>query len=287
MQSPINFGSVEAEGDLKKLVPKWGSGQLIPGAVLSNDGHAVKMSIASNNPDLPLEDPNKDDAMYYLKQFHFHSPSEHTVGGGRTDMEMHMVHENKAGNAWLAVSILYTESQSGANDFLNQFWHLMPSLSWNGGILPSNRTTTWTINVTAALPAVRDYFTYKGSFTTPPCTEAVKWYVFAQPVPISTTQLAALRGTMGGASWSPATSQFVVQGNYRPTQPVNGRDVSRFVDVDQEKYAYATVIGVCYVIASMGVGIGITAYISAWFAKRRAKEVAMRLDGGYSQMTSK
>ena len=32
-----------------------------------------------------------------MAQFHFHSPSEHTVAGKHTDMEAHLVHRDAAG----------------------------------------------------------------------------------------------------------------------------------------------------------------------------------------------
>ncbi|MDZ7648146.1 MAG: carbonic anhydrase family protein [Cytophagales bacterium] len=31
---------------------------------------------------------------YNLKQFHFHTPSEHTIDGKNLPMEMHMVHQS-------------------------------------------------------------------------------------------------------------------------------------------------------------------------------------------------
>ena len=37
-----------------------------------------------------------DDA-YRLLQFHFHAPSEHTLGGESSDAEVHLVHESDDG----------------------------------------------------------------------------------------------------------------------------------------------------------------------------------------------
>ena len=34
---------------------------------------------------------------YHLLQFHFHAPSEHTVAGDLSDMEMHLVHQSEDG----------------------------------------------------------------------------------------------------------------------------------------------------------------------------------------------
>ena len=35
---------------------------------------------------------------YTMTQFHVHAPSEHFIGGGRSDIELHIVHESKSGD---------------------------------------------------------------------------------------------------------------------------------------------------------------------------------------------
>ena len=37
----------------------------------------------------------------------------------------------------------------------------------------------------ALLPDTRDFFTYEGSLTTPPCSEVVTWLVLREPLKIS------------------------------------------------------------------------------------------------------
>jgi carbonic anhydrase len=46
------------------------------------------------------------------------------------------------------------------------------------------------IDPSDALPERRDYFTYMGSLTEPPCTEGVLWMVFKQPMQASPAQMA-------------------------------------------------------------------------------------------------
>jgi carbonic anhydrase len=67
------------------------------------------------------------------------------------------------------------------------------------------------VDAGSLLPAVRGYFTYTGSLTTPPCTEDVTWFVLKAPVPMSDAQVAAF------ARRYPHNS--------RPVQRLNGRKV--------------------------------------------------------------
>ena len=46
-----------------------------------------------------------------------------------------------------------------------------------------------TMDMNDILPVKRDYYTYMGSLTTPPCSEGVLWLVMKEPVEISPDQL--------------------------------------------------------------------------------------------------
>ena len=61
------------------------------------------------------------------------------------------------------------------------------------------------------------YWDYSGSFTTPPCTEAVDFYIMMTKQTLSQNQLNKFKAAIG---WQSAG------GNFRPTQPVNHRLVS-------------------------------------------------------------
>jgi len=49
------------------------------------------------------------------------------------------------------------------------------------------------VNLYWLIPRNLKFFTYKGSFTYPPCAEVVLWNVFETPIPISERQLKAFR----------------------------------------------------------------------------------------------
>ena len=59
------------------------------------------------------------------------------------------------------------------------------------------------------LPQRRDYFTYMGSMTEPPCTENVLWMVMKEPVQASPAQMALF--------------SRLYPLNARPIQPASGR----------------------------------------------------------------
>ena len=58
-------------------------------------------------------------------------------------------------------------------------------------------------------PESRNYYTYMGSLTTPPCSEGVLWLVLKTPVQVSREQV----GVFGR----------LYAMNARPVQPANGR----------------------------------------------------------------
>jgi carbonic anhydrase len=60
-----------------------------------------------------------------------------------------------------------------------------------------------------ALPARREYFTYMGSLSEPPCTEGVQYFVFKQPMQASPAQMALF--------------SRLYPLNARPPQPTAGR----------------------------------------------------------------
>ena len=46
-----------------------------------------------------------------------------------------------------------------------------------------------TIDMSQLLPVNRQYYTYMGSLTTPPCTEGVLWVVYKEPIELSQEQI--------------------------------------------------------------------------------------------------
>lgn len=140
---------------------------------------------------------------FELKQFHFHSPSEHTLGGKHTAMEMHLVHKDEV-NRVAVVGVMIQEGEH--NPAFDSIWDYLPS--------EANKQVEFeqTVDATNLLPEKHDYFHYMGSFTTPPCTEGVHWYVLTSPIEMSMEQIAKFRS--------------IIDNNNRPVQALNDRVIA-------------------------------------------------------------
>jgi carbonic anhydrase len=162
-----------------------------------NNGHTIQVNYTEGDV-LSI-----GDEQFQLLQYHFHSPSEHTVYGKQYPMEMHLVHKSSDGK--LAVVGVFIEEGRHHAAF-DPIWSNLPK---SQGI--ENHFENVTVDVNSLLPASTSSYRYNGSLTTPPCSEGVKWIVMATPIQLSPQQIAAF--------------QNIIKGNNRPVQPLYGRTV--------------------------------------------------------------
>ena len=159
-----------------------------------DNGHTVQVSLAGGSLSLLGKS-------YQLIQFHFHRPSEEMVDGKAFDMVAHLVHRSDDGK--LAVLAVLLE-RGDENPFIQTVWNNLP-LEKNMEVAPPSLT----LDPLQLLPENRNYYTYMGSLTTPPCSEDVLWLVLKQPQSISAEQLAIFAR--------------LYKNNARPVQPGSGR----------------------------------------------------------------
>ena len=150
--------------------------------------------------------------MFKILQMHIHAPSEHTYNGKHRDLEIHLVHQNYNGSEYAVVSICFDEEEAG--DRTNMFID-----SWQIG---AHNPTVSLIPIQTMIQRVNkeQVYYYKGSLTTPPCTETVNWIVFPEPLPISEQQLEVINH-----HWKSDTAFAGGNGNNRMVQPLNGRTI--------------------------------------------------------------
>lgn len=193
-QSPVNL--VDAlDVDLPELIFQYHGTPLRE----LNNGHTIRIDVS---PGSFLEIPEKD-LSFEFKQAHFHSPSEHTLGGEHYDMEIHLVHADEDGHL-AVVGILIEEGEE--MPLLNRIWAFMPEK-------PGESTESpLTVFESGLMPPTRDYFNYNGSLTTPPCSEGVRWIVLRDTLTASAEQIERFKQRVGAMT-------------NRPPQDLNARSI--------------------------------------------------------------
>lgn len=193
-QSPIDIRKANAQPGVSD--PLEVTYAEIPLEILNN-GHTVEVMYQ------PGSSLVVDGNTFQLQQFHFHSPSEHTVDGKHSALEVHLVHKD-AGGKLAVLGVLVDEGNE--NKFLEEIWPHLPRKKGDTAKVPDVR-----IDCDELLPDNMASYRYSGSLTTPPCSEQVQWFVLQHEVEASPEQLREFRE--------------VISGNNRPTQPLNGRRV--------------------------------------------------------------
>ena len=190
-QSPIDI-SASSQQDLTNIVFHYQPSQVN----ILNNGHTAQVNYDSGSY-IEFEG-----VRYDVAQFHYHSPSEHAVKGKLFAAELHIVHKSADGGLAVVGLLLQEGAENKAFDpFIDN--------------LPAEKTDVkdagMKINAADLLPSVQTTFRYRGSLTTPPCSEGVNWLVMTTPVELSSDQLSKLK------------SLFDV--NNRPVQPLNDRSL--------------------------------------------------------------
>jgi len=159
-----------------------------------NNGHTIQVNYA------PGSYAELGGKRYELAQFHFHSPSEHTVNGKHAEMEVHLVHRDKDGKL-AVVGVFLKPGHELAG--LAATWKNLPKTEGEKPVAGAS------VDASSLLPKRAEVYTYSGSLTTPPCSEGVSWFVMVDPAEVSAEQIKVF--------------QAIVSPNARPVQPLNSR----------------------------------------------------------------
>ena len=214
-QSPVDFSQSKLDLSRRKVrtvrLPNLELSYHDTPLHIINKGHTIEMEYESGS-ELRLV---KNGPSYEILQFHFHAPSEHSFEKGALfDVEMHIVHQNVDADPPLAVvGVMIREGQE--NSVLKPLIDNLSKIKKSGDEFVDSQIH---INIRGALPKDRRYFAYRGSLTTPPCSETVAWRVLRQPIEMSRNQIHALVSLLDDLCCE-------INGNNRPVQPLNGRTI--------------------------------------------------------------
>jgi carbonic anhydrase len=193
-QSPIDIVETAANLGLGPLIIKYrkGAGRVV------NNGHTLQVECQKGNM------LRYEGRLYELAQFHFHSPSEHLVGGRPFDMEAHLVHRD-AEERLAVIGVFMQEGME--HPLLTELWRAAPDAEGAARSVAN-------IDPGELIPVDGHFYAYSGSLTTPPCTEDVQWIVMKTPLAVSPEQIEQFVALIGH--------------NARPVQAINERIVEEF-----------------------------------------------------------
>ncbi|XP_017537624.1 carbonic anhydrase 4b [Pygocentrus nattereri] len=226
-QSPVNIVTRKVTVD-RTLTPLGFQGyQEAFHSVITNNGHTVKLNL-SGSAKISGGDLK---ATYKAVELHFHwgkdggPGSEHTIDGEQYPMEMHIVHikeiyssiqEAVIDPAGVAVlGFLYEEVESSTKRY-DSIVGVLAKITH-----PGNSSEVGPLSLDLLIPSqneLKKYFRYKGSLTTPNCSESVVWTVFQKTILLSKSQLSAF-------SQLQFENGMTMVRTFRPVQPLNDRPV--------------------------------------------------------------
>ena len=190
-QSPIDLtGGVDAEVSNIALHWKPGNWNVI------NNGHTIQVEGKDGGY------ATIDGERFDLLQFHFHTPSEHTIDGHNYPMEVHFVHKNAEGR----LAVIGVLMMPGGDNPL--FTTIMDKAPKEEGSVSAGM-----VEQRGLIAPINGMYRYQGSLTTPPCSETVLWTVLSTPILVSQEDVARF--------------QALFPTNARPVQPINRRYVLR------------------------------------------------------------
>ncbi|KAL8679526.1 MAG: hypothetical protein Q9186_004208 [Xanthomendoza sp. 1 TL-2023] len=186
-----------------------------------------------------------DNVTAYLKGWHIHAPADHSVGGDRSKAEMHLVHVDTEGRE-VAVLAIRLDPGTATMPFFAQLPEMVPFVTGPGrspndqerkekkkrselsetltGLLSSQPATRASGQANEEKPKVvedvqmdmaplldgvyrfNEFWTYKGSLTSPPCMEGIRWFVART---IAFTSVDQMRAILGACTYSARAEQEV------------------------------------------------------------------------------
>lgn len=145
---------------------------------------------------------NFNEIPFEFIQFHLHHKSEHQINNEHSAMELHAVHQDQAGNLLVLGFMIEAGNE---NQLIENVLNNVPEVQ------KVEIATGISINLSDILPDNKNYYTYSGSLTTPPCSAAVNFVIFKEPIQASSSQIIRFANYYSN--------------NHRPIQPLNNRFV--------------------------------------------------------------
>jgi len=204
-QSPINILSFKENGDAMHNITFNFKDEI---DAVENKGHTVQLDFKEGST------ITIDNETFDFRQLHFHTSSEHLIDGIQYPMEMHIVNTlqgQKAGETpqYLVIGALF---KMGANSlFIDEFINSIPDEAHQKKAVMTGEISMKNLISERPEEVLDSYYHYKGSLTTPPYTESVRWYVSKRIFEASPSQIKRILDIEGA--------------NARQVQSLNDREL--------------------------------------------------------------
>lgn len=189
-QSPINIIST-VNGSGKHKITMYFTDEINK---IENLGHTIQLDFKEGST------ITQDDTTFNFKQCHFHTPSEHQIDGMTFPLEMHIVNimpnENKeATPQYLVIGVLFKEGKE--NKFIADFINAIPKEEHETKDIKTGTVKLSDLFAPVAKESRGHYYYYRGSLTTPPYTESVRWNITKHIFEASASQIETINKMEG------------------------------------------------------------------------------------------
>jgi carbonic anhydrase len=196
--------------------PRW---KFTPNLSIKNDGHSLVVEDILNSY------TEFEGQAYVVTHFQFHSGSEHLLHSEQYPLELQVVHVLD-GRPALIVSVIFEVGAPNA-DLTSLHFGDLKNIPKRPG---QQASIDYPFNPVHFLPYNKNYYTYEGSLTAPPCAEGIKWVVMQSTMTASSEQIAS----------------FPFHGNFRNAQRMMGRPV--YFMSEKDLYLYKTAVGSSHIL---------------------------------------
>ncbi|KIW98395.1 uncharacterized protein Z519_00055 [Cladophialophora bantiana CBS 173.52] len=186
-QSPINIVEKELSQHHKPTFEGYAKDITIPGNFFNWEFAPAWTPHHPEGVVTALPSMKFDDQEVYMIGWHIHAPSEHLIAGKRSRAEIHLVHvtEEEHEAAVIGIRVAVGDRESAFFKQLGPMIHYNDTAQLEG--LP--------VNMRLAIDevgGVEEFWTYKGSLTTPPCSEGLRWFLPKQELIVSEQQMVEI-----------------------------------------------------------------------------------------------
>jgi carbonic anhydrase len=150
-------------------------------------------------------------------QFHFHSLSEHFLFGEQFDLELHLVHRSADGDLLVIGRFVVP------GDRLEELDEGIAAIEAGGGFEVKD------FDLDVFIPSRRTSYRYRGSTTTPPCTEGVQWILMTEPLELSEDQIERIQLALQDINEGFDNARPLLSRNGRYVEAVEATDIDTAV----------------------------------------------------------